>query len=243
MRCKKMAEFLTTTGISYNLEELIKNSDEKLFLVSPYLQIAGSLKHLIEERDLRKIDIRVVYRKDNKINAEDMSFLQELTSVKISACENLHAKCYLNENTAIIASMNLYQYSQQNNREMGIKVEKEKEPDLYNDIFKEVMVILQTSQQPEFSVKKIETDAPTASKKVPTKINKKHQKKDMGFCIRCGNDLKFNPEKPLCYKCFKSWGKYSNPEYPEKFCHACGNEHSSTVAKPVCYACYKKLGK
>ena len=238
-----MAEFLTTTGISYNLEELIKNSDEKLFLVSPYLQIAGSLKHLIEERDLRKIDIRVVYRKDNKINAEDMSFLQELTSVKISACENLHAKCYLNENTAIIASMNLYQYSQQNNREMGIKVEKEKEPDLYNNIFKEVMVILQTSQQPEFSVKKIETDAPTASKKVPTKINKKHQKKDMGFCIRCGNDLKFNPEKPLCYKCFKSWGKYSNPEYTEKFCHACGNEHNSTVAKPVCYACFKKLGK
>ena len=237
-----MAEFLTTTGISYNLEELIKNSDEKLFLVSPYLQIAGSLKHLIEERDLRKIDIRIVYRKDNKINAEDMSFLQELTSVKISACENLHAKCYLNENTAIIASMNLYQYSQQNNREMGIKVEKEKEPDLYNDILKEVMVILQTSQQPEFSVKKIETDAPTASKKVPTKINKKHQKKDMGFCIRCGNDLKFNPEKPLCYKCFKSWEKYSNPEYTEKFCHACGTEYSSTVVKPVCYACYKKLG-
>ena len=243
MRCKKMAEFLTTTGISYNLEELIKNSDEKLFLVSPYLQIAGSLKHLIEERDLRKIDIRVVYRKDNKINAEDMSFLQELTSVKISACENLHAKCYLNENTAIIASMNLYQYSQQNNREMGIKVEKEKEPDLYNDIFKEVMVILQTSQQPEFSVKKLKKDASTASKKVPKKINKKHQKKDMGFCIRCGNDLKFNPEKPLCYKCFKSWEKYNNPEYTEKFCHACGTEYSSTVAKPVCYACYKKLGK
>ncbi|NOR59631.1 MAG: hypothetical protein GQ469_03235 [Methanosarcinales archaeon] len=238
-----MAEFLTTTGISYNLEELIKNSDEKLFLVSPYLQIASSLKHLIEERDLRKIDIRIVYRKDNKINAEDMSFLQELTSVKISACENLHAKCYLNENTAIIASMNLYQYSQQNNREMGIKVEKEKEPDLYNDIFKEVMVILQTSQQPEFSVKKLKMDAPTASKKVPTKINKKHQKKDMGFCIRCGDDLKFNPEKPLCYKCFKSWEKYSNPEYTEKFCHACGTEYSSTVVKPVCYACYKKLGK
>ena len=238
-----MAEFLTTTGISYNLEELIKNSDEKLILVSPYLQIAGSLKHLIAERDLQKIDIRVVYRKDNKINAEDMNFLQELTSVKISACENLHAKCYLNENAVIIASMNLYQYSQQNNREMGIKVEKENEPELYNNIFNEVKVILKTSQQPEFSVKKIETNIPTASKKVPKKITKKHPKKDMGFCIRCGTDLKFNPEKPLCYKCFKSWEKYSNPEYMEKFCHACGNEHSSTVAKPVCYACYKKLGK
>ncbi|RLB08962.1 MAG: hypothetical protein DRG27_04995 [Deltaproteobacteria bacterium] len=238
-----MAEFLTTTGISYNLEELIKNSDEKLFLVSPYLQIADSLKHLITGRDLRKIDIRVVYRKDNKINAKDMSFLQELTSVKISACENLHAKCYLNENTAIITSMNLYLYSQQNNREMGIKVEKEKEPELYNDIFKEVMGILQTSQQPEFSVKKLEKDASAASKKVPKKITKKHPKKDMGFCIRCGNDLKFNLKKPLCYKCFKSWKKYNNPEYTEKFCHACGTEYSSTVSKPVCYACYKKLSK
>lgn len=237
-----MAEFLTTTGISYELERLIKNSDEKLFLVSPYLQIADSLKHLITERDIRKIDIRVVYRKDNKINAEDMSFLQELTSVKISAHENLHAKCYLNENTAIIASMNLYQYSQVNNREMAIKVEKEKEPELYNDIFKEVMTIIQTSQEPEFSVKKLKKETSTVSNKAPTK-NKPHVKNESGFCIRCGKDLKLNPDKPLCYNCFKVWEEYSNPEYKEKFCHACGTENSSTVEKPVCYSCYNKLVK
>ncbi len=238
-----MAEFLTTTGISYNLEELIGNSNEKLYLVSPYLQIADSLKKLIKVRDSLTIDICIIYRKDTKINAEDTSFLQELNNVRIFACENLHAKCYLNENTAIIASMNLYQYSQQNNREMGIKVEKENDPNLYDAIFKEVMTILQISQKPEFPAEKPKKDAPTASKKVPKKTNKKHQKKDMGFCIRCGNDLKFNPEKPLCHKCFKSWEKYNNPEYTEKFCHACGTEHSSTVSKPVCYACYKKLGK
>ena len=238
-----MAEFLTANGISDNLEKLIKNSEERLFLVSPYLQIADSLKDLIKVRDSLSIDIRVVYRKDVEINAKDKSFLQELTSVRIFACENLHAKCYLNENTAIIASMNLYQYSQQNNREMGIKVEREDESGLYGDIFKEVMVILQTSQEPEFPAEKTKKDAPAASKKVPKKINKKHQKKDMGFCIRCGTDLKFNPEKPLCYKCFKSWEKHNNPEYVEKFCHACGTEYTSTVAKPVCYACYKKLGK
>ncbi len=238
-----MAEFLRTNGISDNLGELIVNSNEKLFLVSPYLQIADGLKKLIKVRDSLTIDIYIIYRKDAKINAEDMSFLQELNNVRIFACENLHAKCYLNENTAIIASMNLYQYSQQNNREMGIKVEKEKDPTLYDAIFKEVTTILQISQKHEFPAENPKKDAPTASKKVPKKSNKKHQKKDMGFCIRCGNDLEFNPEKPLCYKCFKSWEKYNNPEYTEKFCHACGTEHSSSVAKPVCYACYKKLGK
>jgi len=237
-----MAEFLRTNGISDNLEELIGNSNKKLYLVSPYLQIADSLKKLIKVRDSLTIDIYIIYRKDTKINAEDTSFLQELNNVRIFACENLHAKCYLNENTAIIASMNLYQYSQQNNREMGIKVEKEKDPNLYDAIFKEVMTILQISKKPEFPAENPKKDALAASKKVPKKITKKHQKKDMGFCIRCGNELKFNPEKPLCYKCFKSWEKYSNPEYAEKFCHACGTKHSSTVAKPVCYACYKKIG-
>ena len=39
-----MAEFLRTNGISDNLEELIVNSNKKLYLVSPYLQIADSLK-------------------------------------------------------------------------------------------------------------------------------------------------------------------------------------------------------
>jgi len=239
-----MAEFLTTTGISYNLEKLIGNSEEKLFLVSPYLQIADSLKHRLKERDLQRIvGIHVVYRKDTEINAKDLNFLQELNSVTISACENLHAKCYLNEKTAIIASMNLYQYSQQNNQEMGIKVEKEDDPALYDDIYDEVKEIVKTSQQPEFPAEKSKKDALSASKKVPKKIAKKHQKKAMGFCIRCRTDLKFNPEKPLCHKCFKSWEKYSNPEYTEKFCHACGTEYSSSVAKPVCYACYKKLGK
>lgn len=240
-----MAEFFTTNGISYQLDELIKNSHEKLYLVSPYLQIADSLKHLIKERDIRKINIRVVYRKDNKINATDMNFLQELTSVHISCCENLHAKCYLNENTAIITSMNLYQYSQQNNREMGIVVDKNNDPELYNNISKEVNAIIQTSEEPEFAIKKIDKQVPAEPKSV-NKINisnKQNISNDNGFCIRCRSDLKLNPERPLCYNCFKSWEQYSNPEYQENFCHICGKESIQSVGKPVCYSCYKKLNK
>ena len=240
-----MVQFLTTSGISYKLEELIKNADDKLYLVSPYLQIADSLKHQIKERDIHKIDIRVVYRKDNKINATDMNFLQELTSVKISCFENLHAKCYLNENTAIITSMNLYQYSQQNNREMGILVDKNTEPQLYDDIFSEVRTILQTSDEPEFAIKKIDKEVPVEPKSnnKPKSSNKPNVSNDSGFCIRCRDDLKLNPERPLCYNCFKSWERYSNPEYEENFCHVCGKESIQSVEKPICYSCYKKLKK
>ncbi|KAB2941663.1 MAG: hypothetical protein MPEBLZ_02517 [Candidatus Methanoperedens nitroreducens] len=232
-----MVKFLETTGVSAELTELIKNSEEKLFLISPYLQIADRLRHLIKERDSRKIDIRVIFRTD-KLNAEEMSFLQGLTSVKILSCDNLHAKCYLNENAAIITSMNLYQHSQQNNWEMGIKIEKNNDPELYKKIYDEVMFIIQNSQHTPFSIKKIEKEGPV----IPKSTSKKPQTiiDGEGFCIRCGTDLKINPEKPLCFNCYKFWEEFSNPLYKEKFCHICGKESSTTYEKPVCYSCYKK---
>ncbi len=38
-----MVKFLETIGVSAELTELIKSSEEKLFLVSPYLQIARAI--------------------------------------------------------------------------------------------------------------------------------------------------------------------------------------------------------
>ncbi len=235
-----MVEFLETTGISAALTDLIKNANDKLFLMSPYLQIADRLRLLIKERDSRKIDIRVVFRTD-KLNAEEMSFLQELTSVKVSSCDNLHAKCYLNEKTAIITSMNLYQHSQQNNWEMGIKIDKNTDPELYNKIYAEVMLIIQNSQQTPFSIKKIEKDIKSPPPSI--KSQQANISNGNGFCIRCGANLKINPEKPLCFNCYKSWEEYSNPDYEENFCHICGKESVTTYGKPICYNCYKKLNK
>ncbi|MCZ7382234.1 MAG: phospholipase D family protein [Candidatus Methanoperedens sp.] len=239
-----MVEFLDTTGISAALTDLIKNSNEKLFLISPYLKIADRLKLHIKERDSRKIDIRVVFRTD-KLNAEEMSFLQELTSVKVLSCDNLHAKCYLNENIALLTSMNLYLHSQQNNWEMGVKIDKTADSDLYKKIYDEVMLIIQSSQQTPFSIKKIEKETSVSSKNIPTS-NKSFNASPIngnGFCIRCGGDLKINPEKPLCFNCYKSWEEYSNPLYQENFCHICGKESATTYEKPVCYTCYKKVNK
>lgn len=47
-----MVKFLETTGVSAELTELIKSSEEKLFLISPYLQIADRLRHLIKNRKI-----------------------------------------------------------------------------------------------------------------------------------------------------------------------------------------------
>lgn len=60
-----------------------------------------------------------------------------------------------------------------------------------------------------------------------------------GHCIRCGEVIDHDPERPLCLDCYRSWKEYRNAEYGEKFCHSCGEKSRTTFAKPECRACYR----
>jgi len=149
-----MAKFLNTTGVSYHLEELIKNTEDRLILISPYLQFHPRIKDHIHNLNIQKKDIRIVYR-ENKLQVEESNWLEEQIGVRTSILNSLHAKCYLNEKEAIVTSMNLYSFSQQNNDEMGILVKKNENPELYDEILREAMRILTVSEEIRVSVKKV----------------------------------------------------------------------------------------
>lgn len=149
-----MTKFLNTTGVSYHLEELIKNTEDRLILISPYLQFHPRIKDHIHNLNIQKKDIRIVYR-ENKLQVEESNWLEEQIGVRTSLLNSLHAKCYLNEKEAIVTSMNLYSFSQQNNDEMGILVKKGENPELYDEIFREAMRILTVSDEIRVSVKKV----------------------------------------------------------------------------------------
>lgn len=241
-----MAEFLSTNGASNAIELLVKNSKQRLYLISPYLQINPLLRSLLQQLDnkISTIDIRIVSRTD-KINADDMNFLNNLKNVKIFALDNLHAKCYLNEDTAIITSLNLYQFSQQTNVEMGIKIDKSRDPEVYEAIYDQVETILSESKTYQINVVEKIKSEPVKKEAIKPRENHKtpQTSTNEGYCIRCGNKMPANPSRPLCSNCYPIWAKYSDPDYPEKFCHICGKESKQSYAKPVCYSCYKKINK
>ena len=157
-----MAEFVTTTGISNSLESIITETKERLVIVTPYLKVNPLLKDLLEEKDRWKIDIRVIYGK-SELNPQESSWLESLTSVRTSFCENLHAKCYMNEATVLITSMNLYEFSQVNNREMGILVSREGDPDLYQKIYDEVGRLLRISEEIRITIARVEGEEEQAT--------------------------------------------------------------------------------
>jgi hypothetical protein len=237
-----MAEFLDTQGVSYYLKKLINNANDKLYLISPYLQLNNQLKLSLEDRHKFSIDIIIIYGKVTDINPEDSEWLKSMPGIKLMFHKDLHAKCYFNEKEAIITSMNLYMFSQQNNVEMGIYISKEKDEDLYKQVAGEVDRIKRGSEHRTITVQKVET-IKTELKKIPIEKNfAKTDKKLIGFCIRTGVEIPFNLDKPLSKEAFKIWNEYADPEYPEKFCHFSGEPSygKTCVSRPILSKNWKK---
>ena len=153
-----MAKFLNTSATNFFLEELIKNAKERLILISPYLRLNDRIKELLEDKNRLKIDIRIVYGKSD-LHPDEIKWMQKLDFIRLSFCKNLHAKCYLNESECIISSLNLYEFSQINNNEMGILIHKYEDQDVFQDAYEESQRIIRISDEVRISLDEVKTES------------------------------------------------------------------------------------
>ncbi len=234
-----MAKFLNTRKAVSEIEELIKNAGEKLILISPYLKLSKDFRELLAYRNSKDKITTVVFGKQ-ELNPDEMKFLQGLRFVILKYNEDLHAKCYVNDDKMIITSLNLYSFSMANNKEMGVLIEKNDPADktLFEEAYKEVDYISGTSQRFEFGTAKIPFIKQTGDNKQTNKISDK----PTGYCIRTGVEIPFNVEKPMSYEAYKVWSQFGDPDYPEKFCHFSGEPSNgeTSVSKPILKKNWKK---
>ena len=261
-----MAEFLTTADVNARLEKIVENAKKELILISPYLRVHDRLKRSIEDRSRSGVKVRIVYREE-KQKHEVSAWLESLTHVGTSFCKDLHAKCYLNEREALLTSMNLYEFSQQNNYEMGILVSHRSEQTLYGKIYNGANIVLQAATTVREPAPQSST-APSPMKAVGSMLQRfgraleqdrettptvealensqadhlqsSHEAPIEGFCIRCRVVIPANPDMPYCKSHYRTWNRYKNETYEEDYCHICGNEYTATMLKSVCHGCYTK---
>lgn len=149
-----MAKFLNTSATNYFLEELIKDAKDRLILVSPFLKLNDRIRELLEDKNRLKIDVRIVYGK-SELSPEEMDWLNGLSYIRTSFCKNLHAKCYLNEELCIVTSLNLYEFSQVNNNEMGILLRRSEDADIYREAYEEAQRIIRISEEVRVSLERV----------------------------------------------------------------------------------------
>lgn len=167
-----MAKFLNTSATNYFLEELIKEAKDRLILISPFLRLNDRIKELLADKNRLKIDVRIVYGK-SELQPEEIGWLKELTYIRTSFCKNLHAKCYLNEEFCIITSLNLYEFSQVNNNEMGVLVRRSDDAELYRDAYEEAQRIIRISEEVRISLERVspEDESKTEEEEAASKLS------------------------------------------------------------------------
>lgn len=231
-----MAKFLNTRKAVSELEDLIRNADQKLILISPYLKISRDFRELLDFRNKKDKITTIIFGKQ-ELNPDEMKFLQSLRFVILKYNETLHAKCYLNDSKMIITSLNLYEFSMANNKEMGVLVDKNDPTDkeLFDEAIKEIDFIDGTSERFEFG-NKTKDHGKDEIRKFKDPADGK------GFCIRTGTPIPFNIEKPLSKEAYKKWNEYGDAGYPEKFCHFSGEPSNgeTSVNQPVLKKNWKK---
>lgn len=247
-----MAKFINTRKAVSAIEDLIRNAGERLILVSPYLKLSKDFRQLLEYRNGKDKITTVVFGKQ-ELKPDEMQFLQGLRFVILKFNEDLHAKCYVNDDTMIITSLNLYTFSMANNKEMGVLIDRNDPADaqLFKDAMDEVDFIQSTSVRFELAPK-AEPPAKPADRPAPAPAPKAVERpapakttgagKLTGFCIRTGVEIPFNIEKPLSYDAYKSWNRRADPDYAEKFCHFSGETSNgeTSVSRPILRKNWKK---
>lgn len=122
-----MAQYLNTQAAYSEIENIVNRAEHTLVIMSPYIQISRTLlQKIFHASEHRNIDISLICRK-NDIKPEEMDALNRITRLELFDLPNMHANCIYNEKSMVITSLNLFDYSQINNRDMGVLITLEKD--------------------------------------------------------------------------------------------------------------------
>jgi phosphatidylserine/phosphatidylglycerophosphate/cardiolipin synthase-like enzyme len=133
-----------TTEISHEIEKMIDESYKVLIFISPFLKITNRLKAKLSNSFQNLDSCFFIYRK-NELRNDEKAWVSSFNNVHLIGVDNLHAKIYLNDKRSIITSMNFYEYSQINNYEIGVIIDRKDDNNGYQKILEEVLLITKLS--------------------------------------------------------------------------------------------------
>lgn len=119
-------QFLFDNQLIAALEKLIKEAKNKLFLVSPFIDLDDRIKDALREKiERHDFELLVLFGKNENnyyksMKKDSFEFLKQFPNIEIRYNDRLHAKFYQNDFDFIMTSLNLYNYSLAKNIEVGI---------------------------------------------------------------------------------------------------------------------------
>ena len=126
-----MAKFVKGNGLNAEIESIFDEAEGQLTIISPFIKLHKRFKDSLKSKiNNPKLEVQLVFgknesNKSKSLSSEDFEFFKQFANVRIYYEPRLHAKYYANQTAAVLSSMNLYEYSQNNNIEFGIVTQRE----------------------------------------------------------------------------------------------------------------------
>jgi hypothetical protein len=140
----------------------------------------------------------------------------------------------------VITSMNMFEFSEKNNREMGVLIDRNLDKELFDKAVNETLSIVQSSES--IALRRANRSF-SQEKNGSPKTQSKYKKVIRGYCIRCEARIAYDSNKPYCGECYSVWAQFENADYLENVCHRCGEYQQSSMDRPQCYGCYTEQQK
>ena len=225
--------FLKTYGIMSSVKDVITSAKESIMIVSPYLDVSEDCLGCLRSTPVKK---NLLFGK-NDMQKPQKEELKRVRNLCVHYINELHAKCYLNEEKAIVTSMNLLQSSEKN-IEIGIEIYKENNPSIYNQIEAWIHSLIDKADEagkndPDWQ--KTHCCVLKRGKAGKYDINWYQTR---GYCLWCGEDIPWclnisNEDVPLCDSC-KGIDEIERDRelFPNAF-----------IKGPYCHRCRKNIDK
>ncbi len=240
-----MVEFLNKDKAYGEIVEIVSKATSKVVLITPYIKVPDDLLERLKYMDGKGLRIVIICR-EKDLKSEVRNELKKLKNLELRFDEDLHAKCFYNEDSMVITSLNLHEHSQQHNREMGILLNSREDSNVFNEALGEAEFIVSRAKKDSVigsiargiaKEAKAVLDSPIKDKSRRAKTTSRTKRE--GHCIRCNKSIPYDKDKPYCLPCARLWNKYGGyGDHKEKYCHQCGKTISTTYNSPRCGSCY-----
>lgn len=191
---------------------------EYAIFVTPYLDLWNHLQNAIDKAVDKGVKVSFILRSNNDQRKEDDVNWLIQHRVRVYEVPDLHAKIYLNESSVLISSMNITEHSTTNSLEFAMIVRNKNSAKEFRDYVSQLR---------------------KRAKPIESSRSEKREIQETGKCIRCAREISYDSDRPLCEKCYASWAKYGDTEYPEEYCHSCGKPSTVTYGRPLCPSCFR----
>jgi len=220
------------------IDRLIKEAQRDIVIVSPYFKmerkatVLRALRIALEGK--RNVTMLIREGQNHDVAWDVLGEFIEL-GMKVQLVPNLHAKLYWSDAGAVISSLNMLTSSFESSTEAGLVA-------LDDNARGQIYEFIQRDVQPRHDADLLRHATSPSQHLRPREMARRTETgpstRQSGYCIRCGESVALNPERPFCFGCYGSWAEFENPEYREKVCHKCGENAGTTMARPLCRACY-----